>query len=108
MGFLKGIKKKHLVLILFVFGSFYGYFIYALINGKKKHKASAFSGVIQLVTYDTKGIPTIVINGVKIYVGASYNWNNQIEVGDYIEKKKGQMLYKIIKHRNKSVIIFKN
>lgn len=86
---------------------FFGYFLIALFLGKKREKASAFSGVIQSIEYNAKGIPTVEIDGKKIHLLASFNWNHQIETGDFIEKKAGESVYKIIKHRNNSVIIFK-
>jgi hypothetical protein len=108
MKSLPHISKRQILLAIILFGSFYGYFFFAWLQGKKRHKDSSYSGVIQSVTYDTKGIPTVEINGTKIYTGASFNWNKQVEQGDFIEKKSGAIAYKIIKHNSKRVLIFKN
>ncbi|WP_316828769.1 hypothetical protein [Pedobacter miscanthi] len=100
-------SKRNWLVVLLVLAVFYGFFFIVFIRGKRKEKASAFSGIVQSVKYDAKGIPTVEIDNRKIYVSASFNWNNQIQAGDYIEKKAGENVYKVIKQDNKQILIFK-
>jgi len=67
----------------------------------------SFSGTVERVDYDIKEFPTITIGDSSYYIGAGYNTNHQIEVGDSVIKKRGSDIYKLIKRGSHMVIEFR-
>ncbi|MGY3214527.1 hypothetical protein [Mucilaginibacter sp. HD30] len=76
-------------------------------EGARKYLNMDFAGTVDRVEYDIKQFPTITLKGKIYYIGSGYNTDHQIEIGDSLIKKKGSMVYKLIKHNTGSVILFK-
>src|SRR5258708_4070460 len=69
-----------------------------LIGGEMSLNDS-FNGLVQNVNYNEKGIPTVTIKGIEYYL-AGENWGHyqdKIETGDSMIKKKGELYIKLIK-----------
>ena len=66
-----------------------------------------FTGVVDTVAYDVKGIPTVTILNNEYYLSAGYNFNYQIEKGDTLKKERGSNIYTLIKQTGK-VTLFRN
>ena len=66
---------------------------------------SNFSGRVTSIYYDIKQFPTVVVGDSAYYIGAGYDTDHQISVGDSIFKKNGSNTYKVIKPNGK-VIFF--
>jgi hypothetical protein len=52
-----------------------------------------FKGVVDSVSYDVKGIPTVIIHKSEYYLSAGYNFDYQIEKGDTLKKEGGLNTY---------------
>jgi hypothetical protein len=87
--------------------AFVTYGIYTHITVEKKNLKYKFNGVIEKVSYDDKGDPSITIKG-KIYdlTSNSWNFNHLICKGDSLKKDSGKLAIKLVKHKNGKVIIF--
>jgi hypothetical protein len=68
--------------------------------------ACQFNGRVESVSYDMKGIATIVIKGVN-YDLSDLNWDfdqNRIEKGDLMIKEKNSMIITLIKSNGQIII----
>lgn len=85
--------------------------VYLFIQNQKDNRANLlndFKGVVQNVSYDEKGIPSVSIKGIKYYLDAGYNFEHAIEQGDSLIKTKGQTRYILVKHNAKATFTFDN
>lgn len=73
---------------------------------KKIHLAYQFNGSVENVSYDIKGIASIVIQGVS-YDLSDPNWDfdhNRIKKGDLMIKEKNSMIIKLIKSNGQIIV----
>ncbi|XHR97246.1 hypothetical protein ACFJIV_11680 [Mucilaginibacter sp. UC70_90] len=102
--------KQNLLVIIFIgtliIGITVAYWVMEDRRIDKKILNTEFSGPVQSVSYDAKQFPTITIRNFEYYIGAGYETNHQIEVGDSIIKKRGSFTYKLIKRTGKKEIEF--
>jgi len=91
---------KRIMIILFVAVGIIG-LIVAIRLGHKGYSKDIdyqFYGVVDSVSYDIKGYASIVVNGSHFYLGASsWDFDNNIQKGDSIIKKRNSMIIKLIK-----------
>jgi hypothetical protein len=66
----------------------------------------SFNGKVDNVTYDIKDMPTVNINGVSYFIGAFYNFNHNIKVGDSLVKIKGDYKFKLIKKSSGEIFYY--
>ena len=67
-----------------------------------------FSGILQRIDFDEKGVPKVVINGKKYYsLSTTRSFNNQMAVGDSLIKRKGSTTYILIKRKTGLTLISK-
>lgn len=74
--------------------------IIGIVNRKEndnRYLNMEFNGIVEFVTYDIKEMPTVTIKDHDYFIGAFYNFNKNIEVGDSLIKKRGQYYFKLIK-----------
>ncbi len=98
--FLFGMAFMCLTFILFI--------IYSNSKADEINYNYSFSGRVDSVSYDVKGIPYVHVNGQFYYLDDGYNFDHLVEKGDTMIKHKGSVVYKLIKHANKKVFKFKN
>jgi hypothetical protein len=70
----------------------------------------SFNGIVEYVSYDVQHKPTITIKGIKYNLDLN-NWGHYqdtIEVGDSMIKKKGETFIKLIKRDKQKNINFLN
>ena len=82
--------------------------IILLIVNNEKMRWYNFDALIQNVSYNVKGDPTITINGTEYFLSYSH-WQfgiAKIEKGDRIIKIKGKMDLKLIKKNRRDTINF--
>ena len=69
-------------------------------------KKSQFSGIVNSVTFNEKGTPTVNIKGEQYVVGfAGHDFKQLIEAGDSLIKVKNSNTYKLIKNKTGKLII---
>ena len=94
-------------LILLAAGFLFLVIVIPIFYLKSRNEALAyhFNGRIDSVSYDNKGIPTIVIHKVKYNLLANFwNFEHELQVGDSLIKEKNSLEVKIFK-KNGAVII---
>jgi len=87
--------------------AFFVIMLFAAKNNFKENKLYSFKGVVDSVSYDIKGIPTVIINKKTFYLSAGYNFDHQIKKEDSLVKQKGSTTYILIKP-TKEVLKFDN
>ncbi len=102
---------KGLKMFMILFGVlctlFLSFMLFSAKNSFYRNLSYNFTGVVDDVAYDIKGIPTVTIKNDEYYLSAGYNFNYQIEKGDILKKKRGSNVYTLIK-RTGQVTLFKN
>jgi hypothetical protein len=97
-------KEKLIILIL----AFISLSIWIIYTNQKNHEENLnieFNGVVDSVSYDIKGIPTLTINRVDYRLNVP-RFDFQIEKGDTFIKFKGNTHYKLIKRQTGKIIRF--
>ncbi len=84
------------------------YFLYRTNLAWQENLTYNFTGVVENVDYDVKGIPEVTVHNEKYYLASGYNFEYKIERGDSIIKLKGSSVYKIIKHKSGAIVEFDN
>lgn len=96
------------VSVFFVLGVciFFFLYIFGSYKYRKIYLAYQFDGRVESVSYDIKGIASIVIKDVN-YDLSDTNWDfdhNRIEKGDLMIKKKNSMIIKLIKRDGQIIV----
>jgi hypothetical protein len=103
--------SKELKIFMILFGAlctlFLGFLLFSAKDNFDRNLSYNFTGVVDTVSYDTKGTPSVVLQGNKYYLSAGYNFNYQIKKGDILKKEGGSNVYTLTK-RTGQVILFKN
>jgi len=99
--------KKFLILFGALCALFSGFLLFSAKNSFNRNLSYDFTGVVNIVNYDAKGIPTVTIHSNKYYLSAGYNFDYQIEKRDTLKKERGSNIYTLIKQTGQ-VILFEN
>ena len=67
-----------------------------------------FSGIVENVVYDAKDIPEVTVKKKSYYLADEYVFDHKIQKGDSLKKKKGSVIYMLIKRQTKEHIEFTN
>lgn len=107
---LKNYKWEIAVIVLFVSLAmlFFCYTIYSGRISERENISREFSGTVENVLYDVKGIPSVTVHGKEYYLNNFYNFDHQIERGDSLVKYKGATIYRLVKKDNGRVVEFDN
>lgn len=65
-----------------------------------------FSGTVLDIDYDIKNYPTVNVDGVSFYIGSYYFFDNQIEKGDSLIKKRNQYVFELVKKKSGKRLCF--
>jgi len=65
-----------------------------------------FIGIVIDIRYDVKQFPTIRVDNKEYYIGAGYDTGHQIEIGDFVIKRRGSDMYKLIKQKDHRILMF--
>lgn len=69
----------------------------------------SFRGIVQKVEYSqNKGTPTITVKNIDYFLSTHIDFKHQIEMGDSISKKKGEVVFKLTKKGSGKTLIFKD
>jgi hypothetical protein len=95
--------------IIFLVGSIVLVSVIAIINNKSadtNYFNMEFAGKVESVGYNGQGYPTVTIKGDDYFIGAFYNFKNEIKPGDSLIKVKGQYIFKLIKENSTDTLYF--
>lgn len=67
-----------------------------------------FKGTIEMITYDTKLIPTVQVENKRYYLYPTMKFYRTVIVGDYISKEKGGSEFTVIRKSNGQISKFHN
>lgn len=100
---------KNKIIIYIVVGSFFIIFLFIFyIRADRIENSYQFKGIVQKITYGDKGTPKVIINDNAYFLSfPDWSFNNKIEQGDSLIKRKNSRIYKLIKHKTKEVIFSK-
>lgn len=84
------------------------YVYFSTNSNRQKNLSYHFDNIVQNVSYDVKGIPTITIEKQDYYLSDGYNFNYKIEKGDSLKKRKGSNIYILIKDHTGEKLHFTN
>lgn len=72
--------KKELKVGLFIFlllsALFILYAIFGTIRNRKTDLSWNFTGIVDKIDYDEKGVPNVIVNGKEYYLSAGYNFDH--------------------------------
>lgn len=85
---------------------FVAFLSFQAMKGSQENYQMEFSGVVESVSYDKKGFPTISVNKAEYYLSNYYNFNYEIEKGDIIKKKQDERTCILIKKNTGKVFQF--
>ncbi|MGF7073842.1 hypothetical protein [Mucilaginibacter sp. 3215] len=102
--------KQNLIWIILTVGIIFGITIFYWFKSDERIDTTIlnlnFSGKVTEIRYDIKQFPWVTINGHDYYIGAGYDTDHKIEVGDSLVKEKGSFKYRLIKRNGSKVIDF--
>lgn len=101
-------KTKNIIFIIFLIllVIFIGFGLALNQRASKINLAYSFNGTVEHIDYNNKGYPNITINGEQYPLDITWDYNHIIEVGDSLKKDSGEMMIKLVKHKNGKVLIF--
>lgn len=86
--------------------------IIILILAKMNYRQNSdlnFKGVVQKIRYsDNKRTPTVTVNNEDYFLSTNIDFKHQIQIGDTLSKKKGEVVFKLTKKDSGKTIIFKD
>ena len=88
--------------------AFLSYGIFSAMQSRKENMTYNFHGVVEKVNYDEKGIPSVMVNGIKYYLSPGYNFDHRIETGDTLTKEKASNIYRLKKSKTSETLEFRN
>jgi hypothetical protein len=65
-----------------------------------------FRGLVQSVQYDKDGTPKVTINNHIYYLDCGYAFDRKIHNGDYLIKRRGSTIYRLIRYHTPKVYTF--
>lgn len=101
-------SKLFVAVVAIMLTLFFSWVFFSAKNKVARNLAIHFNGVVQDVTYDVKGIPSVTLNGKIYYLSAWYYFNHEIEKGDRLEKDAGSNVYRLTKRGTKKIRLFNN
>lgn len=97
-------KNKVQIIILGIgFVSFIAWNIIMAREDNKENLSYAFNGVVEKVSYDKKGIPSVIVLQKRYYLSGGWNFEHLIEKGDSLRKKEGEKVVKLLKKTGKFI-----
>lgn len=75
------------------------------IRDQRENLACDFRGIVQKVSYDSNGTK-VTIKGHVYELNGDYDFGHKINVGDYLIKRQGSTIYRLVKYEKPKVLTF--
>lgn len=93
-------KQLYWILVGMCVSAFIMANIYFLNKSNDENLSYQFNGAVTNIRYDVKALPYVTVDSIEYYLDAPWGFENRIQIGDIIKKKKGDWKVTLIKKNN--------